>query len=231
MPVIVLTASTDANSKLRALQLGATDFLSKPVDPSELALRLRNTLAFHEYHNRMTNFDSATNLPNGRLFDRGIDDMLKRDEPTGGLLAHFSIAVPRMQTAARELRRRHGRRTGASHRQPPRPICVHDNPLTSWSTNRERAPRVGRLGGEQFGLVLEGLADTDEVEAVAKRLISELCEPLLIDQHEVAPGASFGIAVAPSDGQQAPPCARAPIWLPAPPWRWAPATTSLRLPN
>ena len=33
-------------SKLRALQLGATDFLAKPVDASELVLRVRNTLAF-----------------------------------------------------------------------------------------------------------------------------------------------------------------------------------------
>ena len=38
-PVIVLTASTGADAKLRALQLGATDFLAKPVDESELVLR------------------------------------------------------------------------------------------------------------------------------------------------------------------------------------------------
>ena len=43
-PVIVLTSSTDPSTMLRALELGATDFLSKPVDPSELTLRLRNTV-------------------------------------------------------------------------------------------------------------------------------------------------------------------------------------------
>ena len=31
--------------RLKALDLGASDFLRKPVDPSELALRVRNTLA------------------------------------------------------------------------------------------------------------------------------------------------------------------------------------------
>jgi class 3 adenylate cyclase len=45
LPVIVLTSADDAATKLKALELGATDFLRKPVDPSELALRLRNTLA------------------------------------------------------------------------------------------------------------------------------------------------------------------------------------------
>jgi class 3 adenylate cyclase len=45
IPVIVLTSADDAATRLKALGLGASDFLSKPVDPSELALRLRNTLA------------------------------------------------------------------------------------------------------------------------------------------------------------------------------------------
>jgi DNA-binding response OmpR family regulator len=45
LPVLMLTASSEPEAKLRALDLGVTDFLAKPVDPSELALRLRNTLA------------------------------------------------------------------------------------------------------------------------------------------------------------------------------------------
>ena len=49
VPVIIMTSSTDPDMKLRAMQLGATDFLAKPVDPSELALRLRNVLAIEAY--------------------------------------------------------------------------------------------------------------------------------------------------------------------------------------
>jgi class 3 adenylate cyclase len=45
LPTIVLTAVDDPSVKLKALDLGANDFLRKPVDPSELALRVRNTLA------------------------------------------------------------------------------------------------------------------------------------------------------------------------------------------
>jgi putative two-component system response regulator len=44
VPVLILTASTDAPTKLSALELGATDFLSKPIDPHELLPRLRNVL-------------------------------------------------------------------------------------------------------------------------------------------------------------------------------------------
>lgn len=45
IPVIILTASPDPALKTQALELGATDFLAKPVDPSELVLRVRNVLA------------------------------------------------------------------------------------------------------------------------------------------------------------------------------------------
>lgn len=45
LPVIILTASDDVEMRQESLQLGATDFLMKPVDPLELALRIRNSLA------------------------------------------------------------------------------------------------------------------------------------------------------------------------------------------
>ncbi|WP_146445438.1 HD domain-containing protein [Botrimarina colliarenosi] len=60
MPVLVLTASDDAKTRRRSLELGATDFLSKPVHPDELIQRVRNALAlrFHQrelaqYANRL----------------------------------------------------------------------------------------------------------------------------------------------------------------------------------
>jgi len=49
LPVVILTASTDPETKLTALQLGATDFLAKPVDPSELTPRVRNMLIVKEH--------------------------------------------------------------------------------------------------------------------------------------------------------------------------------------
>lgn len=49
LPVIVLTSSSEASTKQKVMQLGATDFLAKPVDASELALRLHNTLAARAY--------------------------------------------------------------------------------------------------------------------------------------------------------------------------------------
>ena len=49
VPTIVLTSATDGVTKLKALELGVTEFLIKPVDPIELVLRVSNTLAAKAY--------------------------------------------------------------------------------------------------------------------------------------------------------------------------------------
>jgi putative two-component system response regulator len=58
IPVIILTASSDTDNKLHALELGATDFLAKPVDPSELVLRVRNTLTAKAYQDQLANYSA-----------------------------------------------------------------------------------------------------------------------------------------------------------------------------
>ncbi|MCA9131574.1 MAG: response regulator [Planctomycetales bacterium] len=44
LPVLVLTAATDPSVKQQALELGVSDFLTKPVDPHDLIPRVRNAL-------------------------------------------------------------------------------------------------------------------------------------------------------------------------------------------
>jgi putative two-component system response regulator len=56
IPIVILTAATDRETKLKALELGATDFLGKPLDPSELVVRVRNVLAVKQYQNRLQNY-------------------------------------------------------------------------------------------------------------------------------------------------------------------------------
>ena len=49
VPTIVLTSASDAPTRLQALELGVTEFLTKPVDPVELVMRVSNTLAAKAY--------------------------------------------------------------------------------------------------------------------------------------------------------------------------------------
>ncbi len=48
IPVIALTALQDRAEKLRALELGASDFLTKPVDRAELLARVRTLLELND---------------------------------------------------------------------------------------------------------------------------------------------------------------------------------------
>ncbi len=44
LPIIVLTARKEQKDRLAALEIGADDYLTKPFDPEELVLRVRNML-------------------------------------------------------------------------------------------------------------------------------------------------------------------------------------------
>src|SRR3990172_742698 len=53
IPVVILTAVTDRDTRVRAVELGATDFLNKPVDASELVPRVRNVLSVKHYQDQL----------------------------------------------------------------------------------------------------------------------------------------------------------------------------------
>jgi putative two-component system response regulator len=50
VPVVMITAAGERAVRQQALELGATDFLAKPVDPLEVRVRLTNLLAMRRNH-------------------------------------------------------------------------------------------------------------------------------------------------------------------------------------
>lgn len=50
IPILILTAATDPKIRKKALDLGASDFLSKPVDPNELLPRVRNAVILKQHY-------------------------------------------------------------------------------------------------------------------------------------------------------------------------------------
>ena len=60
---------------------------------------------------------------------------------------------------------------------------------------------VARIGGDEFCVLLQDIADAREAASVAQKLVHELAQPYRIGEHQANIGASIGIACVPQDGE------------------------------
>ncbi|HEY5314004.1 MAG TPA: HD domain-containing phosphohydrolase [Pirellulales bacterium] len=56
LPIVILTAASDLDTKRKALELGASDFLGKPLDQTELMPRIRNVLTVKQHYDSLRNY-------------------------------------------------------------------------------------------------------------------------------------------------------------------------------
>ncbi|MBL7809608.1 MAG: response regulator, partial [Saprospiraceae bacterium] len=79
IPIILLTARADAESKLLGFERGADAYMPKPFQPKELLLRLRKLIELREKlkikYSLNGNFGEKTALPDGA----GLDEIFMRD--------------------------------------------------------------------------------------------------------------------------------------------------------
>jgi signal transduction histidine kinase len=59
IPIVLLTARADEETKLAALSAGASDFLAKPFSTTELHVRVRNLVESHHYQRKVSKQNSA----------------------------------------------------------------------------------------------------------------------------------------------------------------------------
>jgi putative two-component system response regulator len=105
--IVMVTATTERDIRHRALDMGITDFLNKPIDPSEFRARLRNLLALRRAHLQLTDHNAwlaeevakATRVIHEReeeLIHRLATAAEFRDPETGGhilRMAHYSHCI------------------------------------------------------------------------------------------------------------------------------------------
>jgi len=196
MPILILTASDDPDDKLRALELGATDFLAKPVDTSELALRLRNTLAAKAYQDRLMYYDALTDLPNRQMFLDRLADCLSRAQQTRKSGAVLHINLDRFKHVNDSLGHGVGdrilrmiaRRIAGCVREADE-ICRTPSPGANVSGSR--------IGGDEFVVLLPRVRDRGSLNKVADRILATVSEPIPWDDGELVITASIGVLVFP----------------------------------
>lgn len=199
-PVIVLTASSDPAIKLRALELGAADFLAKPVDPSELVLRLRNTLAAKAYRDRLAYSDPVTGLPNRRMLIDRLDWSCRYARRYGKRGALLHIDIDRFKQVNEALGPRAGdallRQIGDRVSQ-----CVRASDALGRLGQDVGGPTLSRLGGDEFTVLFPDVACAEDVAGMAQRILDAIqSAPFHEGEHEVFLTATIGAAVFPDDG-------------------------------
>src|SRR5208337_423336 len=75
---------------------------------------------------------------------------------------------------------------------------LRDEDTVSRSQNQvtSRNAVLSRMGGDEFTILLEDVADPSNAMRVAKRILSAVAEPFLVEGREVRTSASVGIAVS-----------------------------------
>jgi diguanylate cyclase (GGDEF)-like protein len=232
VPVIVVTALDDGDIVSLALEAGANDYISKPIDLRVLTARVKAQL---DRRQAVLDLDAIRNDLERTVQER-TQDLVTANETLSAEINEREAAEARAQTLARHdpltglANRRHfleeldrrlrliGPETSAfalmfidlDRFKPINDVHGHaigDELLQTIASRLSACLRddsfAARLGGDEFAVLLEGPDGRDGVAAAARRVLHELAAPILVNGLKLTVGASIGIAMCPEDGRSA----------------------------
>jgi diguanylate cyclase (GGDEF)-like protein len=135
----------------------------------------------------LANYDALTGLPNRSRFEQLLQAAMA--EP-GASLALFFIDLDRFKNINDSLGHRFGDRVLVAAGERLRAVLP-------------QSAELARLGGDEFTVILPRLQHSREASTLAQALIEAFAEPLRIGTSEVVVTLSVGVALHPSDGDDA----------------------------
>ena len=203
LPIIILTASTDPLDKIKALDLGATDFLAKPFDPTELVLRVRNTAAAKAYLDYLAFYDILTDLPNKSMLLDRFEWAISKAKRYKERLAFLNISLDDFDKINAKLGSATAdqilRQVAFRIKQVVREIDVLGPSL---KVKAYKQMNLFRVEGSAFSLLLDRLHGAENAALVANRIIIAIREPFIVNKKKIYVKASIGIANFPEDSEK-----------------------------
>lgn len=199
VPIIFLTTFDKPDDKVRAFEMGAVDYVTKPFHPGVFLARVKlalKTRALVDMLETQARTDALTGLPNRALLTRRLEQAVERarkhpDYKFALLFLdfdHFKIINDSLGHEVGDLL-----------------LVSISRRLQSNLRGTDAVMRFGaghlpaRLGGDEFVILLDGIDDVRFATVVAERLQNVLSAPHVIGTHEVTSTASIGIVN--SDGR------------------------------
>jgi diguanylate cyclase (GGDEF)-like protein len=153
--------------------------LERVIDKKEQAEQTLQYLAYH---------DELTGLPNRNTLVDRIGQSIKKASRDKEKMAILFLDLDRFKNVNDSL----GHTVGDQ--------LLQQVASRLYSTLRNN-DTISRNGGDEFVVVMEELADTNEAIHVSKKIISRLTETFEILSHKIHLGVSVGISIYPTDGE------------------------------
>jgi len=189
IPVIMLSATHASEAKVRSFELGAMDYVTKPVDVPELRARIQSAIRLTrlmEMLEHRAQIDGLTGLWNRAHFDRRLEaelaEMKRRETPLSLVMCDLD----------------HFKKLNDSFGHPAGDAVLET--FASLITQEIRVNDIAcRYGGEEFALILPRTAVAEAV-GVCERIRKALFARTFRKYPEMQATASFGVAGMPIDG-------------------------------
>jgi diguanylate cyclase (GGDEF)-like protein len=180
IPVVFLSAITSTEEKVKGLERGAVDWISKSTEPREIVARVgaaARTKARQEEIKLQAGADPITRLQDRDKFKKRLEEEVSRHSRTSGPLSILLVALDNSE----EIIEKHGK-------------PVHDELMRQsasvLTTTLRTSDGLYRYGSDEFAAVLP---DTDVVTAY---LAAERCREQLETLEVVGQPTSVSIGVA-----------------------------------
>ncbi|HWQ11118.1 MAG TPA: diguanylate cyclase [Holophaga sp.] len=188
IPVIFLTSQATAEEETAALDTGAVDFITKPVNPSVVRARVRTHLilkAQSDFLRDLAFVDGLTGIANRRRFDETLDIEWRRGRRSGTPLSVIMGDIDNFK----HYNDHHGHQAGDA--------CLQVVARELRRSLKRAQDLVARYGGEEFVCILPE-TDAPGARSLAGSLLAAV-QALAIPHEGTAPGIvtlSLGVASA-----------------------------------
>ena len=225
VPVIFLSALNEAFDKVKAFQVGGTDFITKPFQLEEVLTRVQNQLAIKRRANEirrlnaeleervkertkqleLVNQELVQEITERKRVQAQLLEMALHDGLTG--LPNRSLFMERLEQELQRTETNPTYQFAVLFLDCDRFKIINDSlghligdELLIAIAQRLKdclrsSDTIARLGGDEFAVLLPDLQDMDGATQLAHRLLKALSQPFQLSKWQVFMGASIGIVL------------------------------------